>query len=226
RTGNILHPVQHLLCETAVALTVRPDDLNIDRRREAEVQYLRHHVDGEFIKNYARETVRKNGAQFLHISFCGMMIFRQRYLDIGIGRTDGSRVAVGSVDTAIGQADVIDNRGDFLLRNHFADRPVHLIADSSGLFDTSAGAGAHVQLELPGIDRGKEILPQEGIEHHRRPDTENEEEGEEDGGMFQAHLQEAAITKTKLLEEMLEALLEAHQRIAAFLLLLVCALVV
>ncbi len=48
--GNIADLVQHALGQGAVAVEIRADDLNIDRRGEAEVQNLRHDVHRQHIE--------------------------------------------------------------------------------------------------------------------------------------------------------------------------------
>src|ERR1700727_2931574 len=83
-----------------------------------------------------------------------------------------------------------------------------------------------MELELSGIDGREEILPEKWIEHHRRPDGEDEEGDHEDRCMLQAHFQKPAITEAEFLEVVLKFQLKLNQRVAALLLELVRFVVV
>ncbi len=88
------------------------------------------------------------------------MLGRQLHLDIRIRRPDRRRGRVGQIQPRVGQPDVVDNRDHLVRRNVLANRGVDVIAQGSRLFNARSGARAHVNLELPRIHRGKEVLPQ------------------------------------------------------------------
>ena len=67
------------------------------------------------------------------------------------GPTDAG-VGVGQVHAGVGHADVVDDGDQFARRNLPPDGIVDLVAQARRLLDAGAGAGAHVQLELAGID--------------------------------------------------------------------------
>ena len=77
-----------------------------------------------------------------------------------------------------------------------------------------------MQLELPGVYGGKEILAQPRVEQGKRADGENEEEDEEDGAVGDGQLQQAEIEGAQLFKSPLESELRANQRVAAPLFLL------
>ena len=87
-----------------------------------------------------------------------MMAFFESDEDVGIAGPDGSRRAVGEIDTAVGQADVVDDALHFLRRNHLADQGLHVIAQSGCLLDAQPGPRTQVQLDLPRIHHGEEVL--------------------------------------------------------------------
>ncbi len=104
----------------------------------------------------------------------------------------------------------ISRRMALSIRSHSARR----------FFDARAGVGAHMQLELAGVHRGKEILPQPRIQQGKRADGKNEEQDEKDRAVRDGELQQAEIEDTKLLKPALKSQLGANQRIAALVLLL------
>ena len=57
---------------------------------------------------------------------------------------------------------------------------INVIAQRGRLLDARAGARAHMNLELPGIDRRKEVLPQPGHQQRHRGDHENQKGNQKD----------------------------------------------
>jgi hypothetical protein len=144
------------------------------------------------------------------------VLLREVDENIGIARADRRRGAVGQVDAAVGQAQIVHDGGDLARFDGLAERLLHLVAKNRGLLDARPRGGAQVQLELPGVDAREEILAQAG----HRADRKREESGcghgeQEDAGEHQpavdGEAQEIAITVTRALEAVLEALLEARQ---------------
>ena len=64
-----------------------------------------------------REIVSQAQSQSVNIVRRRMVIWRESHQDIGIGGSDRSGVAIGKIDTAIGQSNVIDNALRFSWRN-------------------------------------------------------------------------------------------------------------
>ena len=56
RAGNLADFVRQVCGDLAVSCLIAPGDLNIERRRQAEIQRLADDVRGQEIKGRARET--------------------------------------------------------------------------------------------------------------------------------------------------------------------------
>ena len=74
-----------------------------------------------------------------------------------------------------------------------------------------------MELELAGIHRGKEILPQPGVDEGEGTDGKDKKQDEKDGAVRDGELQQAEIKTAQLLEPALESHLGANQRIPALL---------
>ena len=106
----------------------------------------------------------------------------------------------------------------FVGRNLLADGGVDVVAESGGLFNARAGVGAHVDLELAGVDGGEEVLAEPGSEYASEREGKDQKEDEEDAGVIDAEGEQAQIAVAKFLEAGLEGQLKADERIAAGLL--------
>src|SRR5277367_4415597 len=190
-------------------------DLNVDGGGQPKVKDLRHHVDGEGVEGHAREALIEDAAQLLDVVVGGMVLFGERDLDVGVSGADRRGVGVGGVESAVGQADVVDDGDDLLLRDRLPYGVVDPVADGGHVFDAGSGAGAHVNLELATIDGREEVLAEEGIEHCSGDDGEDGKQNKKDNGVGQTGLKNAVIAAAEFLEVMLEAKLKADQRIVA-----------
>ena len=85
----------------------------------------------------------------------------------------GAECRIGKVDAGIGQADVIDDGDNLAGGNVLADGGVDVIAQGRGFLNARAGARPHVNLELAGVDDGKEILPRQGARTATDPTATN-----------------------------------------------------
>ena len=72
--GHIADLIEHALCDCAVAIQVRADDLDIDGRGEAEVENLGHDVHRQHIKSHAGILAIQLLAQSLHVGRGGMVV--------------------------------------------------------------------------------------------------------------------------------------------------------
>ena len=162
--GYMLDLVQQLFGNGPVAVHISADDLDIDGSRQAEVEDLRDHVDGQRVEGDAGEAVVQDIAQLLHVGVGGAMLLGELHRDVGIGGTDGSGVGVRGIQTAVGKSDVVDDGVDFVLGDGLANGVVDLIAEIGDIFNTRAGVGAEVNLELAAVDGGKEVLTEIRIE--------------------------------------------------------------
>ncbi len=103
RAGNIADLVEHAFGEGAVAIQIRADNLDVDGRREAEVQNLRDNVHRQHIKRDAGILLGQHAAQALHISRGGVVIRAQLHLDVRVGGADRRRGRVGEVQRELGR---------------------------------------------------------------------------------------------------------------------------
>ena len=90
------------------------------------------------------------------------MVGRQVDIDIRVPGAHRGGSAVGEVDAAVGQTDVIDDAAHLLRRDDVTDRGLDLIAQRRGLLDARAGAGTQVQFDLAAVHRREEVLAQAG----------------------------------------------------------------
>ena len=165
---------QQLGRERAVRVLVAADDLHVDRRRQAEVQNLADDVGRDERELDARKLAGQLACAGRACSPpVGLMVLVERDQDVGVAGADRRRVAVGQVQAAVRQPDVVDDarrsprpgsrRGSrFSTWSHRTRR----------LLDPRAGRRAQVQLELAAVDRREEILPdprQQRERARRRP---------------------------------------------------------
>src|ERR1700728_2148214 len=89
----------------------------------------------------------------------GMMMLRiERNQDLCIAGTNGSVGAVGPINTGVGQANVVENGLQFLLRDLLAQHSFDFIAEPCCFFYTQAGPSAHMQTKLASINLREEVL--------------------------------------------------------------------
>ena len=100
-------------------------------------------------------------AQLVDVITRGHRAFRlEADEDFGIGFADHAGIAVGGVDGAVEQADVVEHVAEIFRRNDAADQVVDIVAFAGGFLDALAGASAHVQADQAGVHAGEEIAAQ------------------------------------------------------------------
>src|SRR5580765_5494586 len=150
--GNVAHLPRKFLRNGIVARLVRSGDGHIYGRWSAEVENLRDDVRRLKEKLYARISVRQHTAKLVDVFGGTPAAFAfELNQDLRVGGADGAGVAVAEIDAAVGKADVVQNRYQFLGRNYLADGLIDLVGQAGSLLDTQSGARAHVQANLPGV---------------------------------------------------------------------------
>src|SRR3954447_11040660 len=139
RTRDRSDLLRYLGCQREIPGHVLADDLNVDRRRKTEIQRLRHNVGGLKEEHDCRELFRQLFAEFLDIRSRWVMVWVQRYEDLRVGVANRFAGAIGQVDTAGGQADVVQNPTQFRCRNYTPDHIFGVARDARGFFNASAG---------------------------------------------------------------------------------------
>ena len=136
---------------------IRAANLEVDRRRRAEVQNLADDVGGQERKTQAGKLPRQLLAQRLDIFLGRAVAFFQLDLDVAILRADHAGVVVSHVDAADRHADVVGQGIDLVGRNDRANRLLDIGELIGGILDAGADLGPHMHQDLTGIDRGKEV---------------------------------------------------------------------
>ena len=155
--------------ESVIGDQVWAGDLNIDGRRQAEVQNLADDVGGQEVERHAGKLARQLAAQLVDIEIRGPVAGLERHQNVGVHGADWRRVAVGHIDGAVRKADVVDDAGEFGLRNGFAHRGFDQVAQARRLFDASAGLGTEMQIKLAGVGgRGRSRGPATGSRERPR----------------------------------------------------------
>src|SRR5258708_2589005 len=212
RSGNAAQPVRNPLGDLIILRLAPADDLDVDGGRQTEVQNLADDVRGLEEELHAREPGGQFFAQLFDVFGGGPMFFLvQRNQNFRVRGADTACRAVGVVDRAVGQADVVENRDQFFRRNLLPDRILHFITEPGRFFDSQPRASAHMHAKGAGIDFGKEVLAQEKDESQRQK-AEAEEAGNENPAMLHGPGQHAMVSIAHELEAALKADLQALER--------------
>ena len=118
---NHSNPAQEFVGKAAIGLKIITRDLNINRGRQTKVQDLAHDVGRQKSKSHAGKLLRQLKRRSWTYSSVG------RWSGVKVTRMSASAgpdrrgVAVGQIDAAVGQPDVVDDAGYFAGRNLLAD---------------------------------------------------------------------------------------------------------
>src|SRR5580692_4608918 len=215
-SGDMAELVRQFFRHNVVAALVRSRYRDVDRRGRSEIQDLRHDVGRLKEELRTRKSLRQLLAELVDVS-AGRLpaFFLQLHEDFGVGSAERSGIAIAQIDAAVRDADIVQNRLQFLRRNGFADDGVDLIGEARRFLDTKAGASTEVQTNLPGIDFGKEIP----AEHEDEPDGQQAKQQEAGAKQFrplQGRIQPVTVALAKSFKAMLEFLLEAAEETLFF----------
>jgi len=106
------------------------------------------------------------------------MVLGQGDVDVAVLRADAAGVAVGLVDAADRQADVVDNGRQLIRRDGLANGLLDMVEQGGGVLQPRADRRAHMQRHLAGIDAREEVRSQEGRQTEGQHD-ETQEAGDE-----------------------------------------------
>src|SRR2546422_2722204 len=107
--AHLTELVQHLVGGPPIALDVGPLDLDVDRRRQPEVDDLRHDVGGQEIERHAGEFLRQLLSEGPDVVRGRSMVGLQGDEDVRVGGADDAGRAVHPVDAAVRHPDVVDD---------------------------------------------------------------------------------------------------------------------
>ena len=169
-SGDVLDLGHELFCNLIVAYQILSHNLDVDGRGHAEIQDLGHDVGRLEEKLRRREPLGQQFAKSPDVGFGrASAILFQLQENLGVGCADGARIAVGHVDAAVRQTDIVENGDQIPLGNDFLDGGFHLVRQPRGLFDPQPGTGAHVQANLARVHARKIIT----ADHKSEPSGQN-----------------------------------------------------
>src|SRR5579863_4835659 len=201
----------HVCRQSEIVWHVVTDDLNIDWRREAEVQDLRDDVCRLKEERSGRKVFWQLLTEFFDISGRWMMPGLKRYQDLGVEVADRFAVAVGEVDSACRQADIVENTSQLGSRNDAADHVFGFAGNARGFFDSSAGRSPQMKTQLSGVDRGEEVLPQPGDDQRNARDAEYEEASHKHFAVIQAKLKQIGVASAQRLKAVFKGVMNAGE---------------
>ena len=177
--GNPADPAQQLVGVGEIRFQIGAADLQVDRRRRAEIQDLADDVGRQEREAHAGKLPRQLLAQRLDVFGGRPVAFLQLDLDVAILRADHAGVVVGHVDAGDRHADVVGQRLDLAGRNDLADRLLHVGELVGGFLDAGADLGADMHQDVAGIDGGEEVAAEKRHQQERHRDDAEEADHEQ-----------------------------------------------
>ena len=132
-SGN-LRDARFDLVGDVVPFRVAASYLNVDRRRNAEIQDLTDDIWRREIKLHVRKIVVQFLSQDFYVLRGRLMVGVESDENFAVGRADRRIVTKGEINPACGQPDVIENVLDFVRRNDFANHATYLKKSLLGRF--------------------------------------------------------------------------------------------
>src|ERR1700676_357889 len=150
----------------------------------------------------------------MNVVIRGMVLGGQTHHNVGIRTAHRRRIAVGEIDAAVGQADVVDDVLDFARGNLTSNRVLNPIAKIGRFFNAHSGGSTHMKLETAGVNAGKEIAAQPRDQNYQGAEAARKKRNQENAPMMETSFQHSAIALTKSFEGLLETLLQSYHGIA------------
>src|SRR4029077_13978859 len=199
-SGNMRNPVRELAGYLVVRARVSPDYLQIDGRRNPEVQDLGGDIGRLEEKGRVGESLAESFPE-LHLIIAGRaVVLLERNQDFAVGAGDGRNLALGEASPAIYDPDVIDQGVHLVGRDHVSYFVFNRGEPYLGLFEAGARWSARIQAHLAGVNVGEEILTHQPCQAQRS--DRNGHEGRENlRAMLQGPVQQPDVTEAKALEK-------------------------
>src|SRR6266850_3229847 len=213
-TGNVAELVGEPFADQIISALVHAGHLHINGCGSSEIQNLRDDIGRLEEKLHAGETLGEFLAQVVDVHAGRLAAdFFQLNQDFRVGAPNRARVAVGKIYAAVGQADVVEDRGQFFFWNGFADDTIDLVGDSSGFFNTQTRASPHMQTDLTGVHFGKKIAA-ENADEQKGETAKRKKTCREEPGRMERSAQSPSIPLAESFKALFKALLiapeEAH----------------
>src|SRR6267143_3129016 len=151
----------------------------------------------------------------MHVTCCWAMLGGESYHNVGIFCADWCRTAVGKIDAAIRQSDVVDNPSELGRRYLVANLGFHAVTQGGRLFNTHTGRGTKMQCEFATVHGWEEILSQPWVQ----PEGEHacsEKCAGKNTAVTDTGLEQSAIRGTNLLKAAFKPSLKEHERVLAW----------
>src|SRR6476646_2338108 len=103
----------------------------------------------------------------MYVIGCRVMLRCERDHDVRILGSNRRRIAVGKIDAAIGQANVIYDAAQLLRWDLLSNFIFHAVTRGSGFFNAGSSWSTHMECEFAGIHRREKILSQPRIQSER-----------------------------------------------------------
>jgi hypothetical protein len=199
-----------LLCDTQVCGAVVADRSHVDLRREPEIENLRHHVGSLEIKHHLRKRRVERDAQLADVARGWRVPILQRNQDHAVIDPDGRAVGECQVVSPRRQPDVVDDSVPLAFGDDFSNLVLDRLKNLLGGLDPGSGRGADVQLNLPAVDRRKEIVTHQ--HQHRGPKAEHEDcDDRDDHASAEQRSEQIDISFAHSLEAVLEGVVDAAE---------------
>ena len=211
--GNAGEAAPQFIRHAQIGRTIAPDNLNIDLRRQSEIEDLRDHVSVLEIESHRRKSGRQYLAELPHVAGGRRVSLLQRHQDRAVIDVDGRAVGESEVERTLRHADIINDQVEVARRNDFADFSLDVVEDALGGFNAGRRRSADVELDLAAIDGGEEVAPDH--RQHHAAQRENRYGGEWDNhAPLKQHGEDAHVATAKPLEATLEMLVQTREPIA------------
>ena len=102
------------LCIALVSFQVVSHNLHIDGSGQTKIKDLADHVGRQKSEGYARELLWKRQAKLMNVVVRGVVLGGKGHKNVGVRCADWRRIAIGEVDAAVGQTDVVNDVVDSL----------------------------------------------------------------------------------------------------------------
>ncbi len=208
--GDRRDALPQLVRDPQVVGAVVADGADVDLRRQAEIENLRHDVGRLEIEQRVGERGRQHGAQLAHVVRRRRMSLLQRDQDDAVIDADGRAVGEGEVVGARRQADVVDDPVAVAVRNDLADLVLDLLEHALGRFDPRSRGRPDVELDLAAVDEREEVVADE-LEHDAAEAEHQDRRRRNDEAPPQQRRQQGAIAVAQALEAALEAGMDAAE---------------
>ena len=168
RARNARDTIGEPLGDFVVRLRVAADDLQVDGRRQSEIDDLARDIRGLEEEVHVGELLVEALAKTCLVFGGRAVLFLvQRDENLAIGGRDRRNVALRDRGPTVRDADVVDQHLEFTRRNDGADFALDSGEAGFGFLEARAGGGARVEAHLAGIDVREEVLPDEFEQTHR-----------------------------------------------------------